>query len=307
MPLALSTSWNSFRHTEGESLISEVKKLGFKQVELNFKLNSLIVDQVASLVDKGEIEVVSVHNFCPAPEGVSPDQALPDYYSVSSLDESQRRQAIEQTKKTIDAALRLNARAVVLHCGRVEIPDLTVELIHLYSNGLKNDKEYQDLFSRMLKEREDTRGPFLANALRSLEELDAYAKNKGISLGIENRFYYREIPNFQEIDNILETFEGSTIAYWHDTGHAQVLDNLGLNKQMDYLENYGSRLLGIHLHDVVGGRDHKAPLQGDIDFNMFTPYINKETLSVIEAHHPANSEDIVKAREYLSSIFDGRL
>jgi sugar phosphate isomerase/epimerase len=306
MSLVLSTSWNAFRCTDGTSLINEIKALGFKGVELSFNLTSSMVKSVEKLVREGSIRVPSVHNFCPIPEGVQRQAALPDYYSMSSRDEDQRAHAVRQAKITIDTAARLNSNAVVLHCGRVEIPDRTTDLIALYNEGRKTSHEFSALRDEIAKQRNGLKKGFLDNTLRSLDELNTYAASRSIKLGIETRYYFREIPFLDEIGLILDTFKGSQVYYWHDTGHAQVMENLGfITSHEEFLKNYGPRMLGIHLHDISGCSDHRPPGTGEFDFRRIKAYVTDSTIKVMEAHHPATASQLIKAAEYLDNLFNG--
>ena len=302
--LAISTSWNAYQFVDGEKLLFEINKLGFKAIELSFNLTLEMVKQIAVSRSKLDINITSLHNYCPIPDGVSRQLALPDCYSLASLDEAERCLALKFTKRSIDTASSLGAKVVVLHCGRVQVPDYTRQLINLYNQGLKDSLEFTEIRTKMIYQRQLESAKYLTQVFKSLDELNAYAKLKDVLLGVETRFYYREIPDINEIGVILNKFNNSQIYYWHDTGHAQLMENLGLAKHKDFLERYSDRLVGVHLHDILGCQDHLAPLEGNIDFQMLKGYLKKDTLKVIEAHNPATSEELIKSRNYISQLYD---
>jgi sugar phosphate isomerase/epimerase len=301
--LALSTAWNAFRHRDAKAIVEEIKSIGFNSVELNFSLPKKIIEDIALLQKTHQIEVVSLHNYCPLPEGQSPFEASPDNYSLAALDEWQRIRAIRNTKETIDTANRLKAKAVVLHAGRVEMPEITKTLIRIYKSGGKDSQEFKRIKDEFIKERRSKIRPHLDAVLKSIDELAGYAQEAKIYLGIETRFYYREIPSFDEIEIILKNFKNSSVFYWHDVGHAQVMENLGFFKHRDYLERYAKSLIGIHIHGIKGCDDHLAPFDTDLDLNMVVTFIKKDTLKVVESHSNATKDDLIKARDKLGEIF----
>jgi sugar phosphate isomerase/epimerase len=127
MGLALSASWKAFAYRSGKRLLLDIQKAGFSEVELSFNITRRMLAEIKACYLSLGIKIVSVHNFCPIPGGFTRKKALPDCYSIASLDNKQRLLAVAFTKKSIDTACVFGARVVVLHCGRVEVPDRTKE------------------------------------------------------------------------------------------------------------------------------------------------------------------------------------
>ncbi len=284
-------------------MIKEIKEVGFDRIELNFALTSRNICDIISIKDKEGIEISSVHNFCPMPAGARTNEASPDHYPLSSMDEKTRKRAVQTTKTTIETARKLGASVVVLHLGRVEIKDRTRKLA-----SVLDVKRYRErVKDKMTEERAKEAPRYFEKALLSVEELLGFAKKKDIILGVENRYYYREIPSPDEIAILLERFNDSHIGYWHDVGHAQLFENLRIyDHKRDFLERFSERLIGIHIHDIKGIDDHRAPLQGDFDFSILKPYIRPDTFVVLEIQFPADADDIKKGTGHLKRLFGDR-
>lgn len=297
---SLSTSWNAHKHDNGLDIVKEIKALGFDTIELSFALTLRIVNDVLKLKEKGEIKVSSLHNMCPIPPEILRKKASPDYYSLSSLDEKERALAVKAAKNTVDYAKMFGAKAVVFHIGRVEIEERTRGLASLI-----NDKEkFKSAKNEMIYERESKKDSHIKRAIESLKDIVPYAKRIGVAPAVENRYYYREIPLIEELEEIFGYFEEGDLFYWHDVGHAEVFERLGMARHKDFMDKFSRRLFGIHLHDIIGSiEDHKAPGTGTFDFNILKPYITKDAIKVIEPHQPATGEEILHSVGYLTKIF----
>ena len=297
---SLSTSWNSGRHNEGVGLIKEIRLSGFDCIELGFSLTEDIVRSILSEKEAGRIKVSSLHNMCPLPVGMGREHPSPDHHSLSSPDPVERKLAVCIAKNTIEWASKLGARAVILHAGRVCIKDRMRELA-LLSSDRGRFMEFRD---SMIKERRDNAAGCLDNVARSLEELIPYSKDKGVCLGVENRYHYREIPLIDEFEILFSRFAPGELFYWHDVGHAEVFERLGFYPHMALLDKFAGRLLGVHLHDILGlMEDHRPPGSGTFDFRRLKPYLRPDTIKVIEIHEPAGMEDVRSASKFLSGIF----
>lgn len=138
---------------------------------------------------------------------------------------------------------------------------------------------------------------------RSLAQLIKRAITLDLMLCVENRYYYREIPSITEIGEFIQEFSGcKNFGYWHDVGHAQVNDNLGLEKHSEFLKKYHQYIVGMHIHDIDGGQDHLVPGMGNFDFTVLKPYLKKNTIKVLEIHPPANAEQVKAAVSYLNDL-----
>ena len=108
------------------------------------------------------------------------------------------------------------------------------------------------------------------------------AERYGILLGLENRFFYDELPTPDDFAEIFRTLEGSPIGYWHDTGHARVNECLTVLQPDSLLTHYAANLIGVHIHDAIGLEDHLAPGSGEIDFEPLKSCLKPDTLKVAE-------------------------
>ncbi|UCE19211.1 MAG: sugar phosphate isomerase/epimerase [Gemmatimonadota bacterium] len=302
--IALSTLWNATRHENGLDLVREAVELGFPAIEVNYKITERMFGEITACVARDEIRVVSLHNFSPLAESLTKNDGSGDLYLLSSTDEKRRTEAVEQTKRTIDHALEAGAEAVVVHLGKSEEDvrqqqALEQELRALTASGDKNRAVTGRLRAALITMRERAKGPCLEAVVRSLDELAEYASQHRVMLGIENRAHFCEIPSFEEIEALLERFDASVIGYWHDTGHAQIFENLGFVPHQEYLKRYSSRLLGIHLHDSRGNHDHLAPGTGSNHFEMVARYVDPTTLKVLEVKSTVSAPEIQQGLTFL--------
>ncbi len=300
--IAISTTWNESRSSNVKDMLEEIKGLGFDKIEVGYSISSDKLEALSHLIKNINIEVVSIHNFCPLPPNPQLKRHVSDYYRISSLDEEERQKAVEYTKRTIDTAKRLSAQAVVIHAGTVEMDENYVgRMIDLFQENKVNSIEYQEFKEEFLYARENRKGPYLEAVAKSLRDIFSYAAISKVKIGLETRYSPEDIPNFAEIGHFLNLFSNEGLYYWHDVGHAVVNDRLGLRSHLTYLEEYSGRLLGMHIHDIKGLKDHLAPFAGDLDYSGLLPYLSKDGLiKVIEVHSQATSQEIKESMKRLS-------
>jgi sugar phosphate isomerase/epimerase len=295
--LAMSTSWNVRRHSQIGPVLAELRELGFSQIELNSLPPAMAAGLPDELARTGLI-VQSLHDPIPWPVDSSGQRlGWSGLAELSAPIEEERQSAVAQAQGTIDLAARLGARAVILHLGHVDTSVPQPKLFALLRGGAQ--EEFLRLRDRGLAEREARRGPSLQSALRSVRELGEYAARAGISLGIEVRDGYHEIPSLDEFVLVFAACHGLPVYYWHDTGHAYRQEVLGIATAEAYLRRFGTRLLGAHLHDARPERDHLAPGLGNLDLAAIAARLPAGALRTLELNDAATAEQIRAGVELL--------
>jgi len=301
--IGLSTSWLTERpDMTGPNVIEEIVSLGFRAVELEYRITEPMFREMRPLIRREKLKVSSLHNFFPLPDDVPTSRASGDLFVLSSPDEGERDRAVEKTIRTIETAQSLGALAVVLHLGRVNMEPEYDRLHAFFRDKVLDSPEGKRFLEDKLKERRKKRGPYLESVLHSLDRLNREAEDRGVVLGVENRYHYHEIPDFEEIGHILGRFSGGSVCYWHDVGHAHVQERLGFLEPGALLRSYGSMLIGVHLHDAFGTDDHRAPGAGEIDFLALGKSIGSAHIRILEVHKKSSREELLRGRDMLERI-----
>ena len=262
-------------------MLREIRDLGFEYAELSHGIRISLLPGILDAVDAGEIKISTLHNFCPLPMGVT--QAAPNLYLFSSPDAREWENAFKYSMKTIETAARVGARAVVLHMGCIEMKDYTDKLIELIKEGKKETGKYEKLSEEVQEKLQEKKEKFVERSYQMLRRLIEPAEARGIKLAVENREALEEIPIDADFSFFFREFPGLPVVYWHDTGHAQIKENLGFIHHGLHLETMADRLLGFHIHDVeFPGRDHRSPGSGMIDFAALKPMVKPEHIKVFE-------------------------
>ncbi len=303
--LALSTSFISTSIDHGAQLLQTLTQYGISYLELDCRITRNILHQVKENLSKMNLQVCSLHNYCPFPQlklNVPPGG---DYFPLSSTDREERRTAVQWTIKTIEQANELEAMAVVLHCGAVAMSPCHDAVYSHFQSDKNSNTAYQELRFTELQRRKQQSRPYLDALLFSLDRLLPSAQKHGIVLGLETRYHYFELPSFDEMALILNEFDGAPVGYWHDTGHAYVQEQLGIVSKSAWLKAYGSRLVGLHVHDAVGLVDHLAPGHGEIDFEPIQKWISPERPLVIELSPGTARSDVAHAVAWVKGWMTG--
>jgi sugar phosphate isomerase/epimerase len=276
--------------------------MGFEYAELSHGIRISLLPGILEAVDAGEIRISTLHNFCPLPIGVN--HAAPNIFKFTSPDVRERENAYRHTLKTIETAARLKAKLVVLHMGAVEMKDYTDRLIDMVGEGHRETPKFQKLCQEVEEKREARKEKHVEHAYGLLKRIAEQAERHGLMLGIENREALEEIPFESDFNFLFMEFQGPTVRYWHDTGHAQIKENLGFINHAFHLESMSPHLAGFHIHDVqFPGRDHCPPGSGMIDFKALKPFVRPDHIKVFELSPGLPPEELQAGVAHLKSIW----
>jgi sugar phosphate isomerase/epimerase len=301
---ALSTSYIDILTTSGADIIKRLAALGVSEVELSYKINEEIFLDIRDAISRSKLQVCSVHNFFPIPSTAPNGKGGGDVFLLSHPDDEQRRIAVQWTKRSIERASEVGAKALVVHCGRVDMNAEHERLCTYFSNRQLHSPEGKNLIRRKLRELEAVKSAYLESVQRSLEDLIPTAEQNNIILGLENRYHYHELPGPEDFEVIFEKFASAPIGYWHDTGHAHAQEALGLFPAEELLRRYHQKLVGVHVHDALGLDDHFPPGAGEIDFKKIATWIGDDVLRVIELKQGTPDNEVASGIHYLRETLE---
>jgi len=293
---ALSTMWMQHRFDHVRPFAEAARLLGFSAIELSH----YVTPDMMTGLRPGQVPVSSVHY--PAPTilhstGVKADKLL------ASPDDTARRWAVKQGFRSIELAESVGAKVICLHLGQVTVEThLSWALEQRYLAGQAGTAAYEALRAKVVQQREERASIHMDAAQRSLAELVERACHAGVRLGLENRRYPFEIPTPAELGLLLREHDQSAVGLWYDTGHAQVLANLGFHGPDDWLAAFADRIVGVHLHDCVGQRDHLVPHMGEIDFGTLALRCPADAVRVCEFDWFFDADEVTEGHRRLQRV-----
>lgn len=292
--VALSTMWHVDQECSFNESFERAKSIGIARFELNHQVTA---DHLAGW-DRDRNYAITVHDPCPAL--VSLNDLKKNDWLVSSIEETCRRKGVDIVKSTIDLAVSLGSKSVVLHVGSVQCDSAREkQLRKLYRQGLSGTPEYVALKDELVTHRLEYAPAHLEAVKKSMKELIGYTRGSGVALGIENRYRFYDIPLPDEMEALLALCEEPWYGFQLDTGHAITLERLGLCEEGIWLERFSNRIIGVHLHDVDGINDHQVPGKGSVDFASIGHFLPTNCYRTMEINPQATLEELSVGMEVL--------
>ena len=293
-PVALSTMWAVQPRFERElpAFMARAAELGYDAVEINHSMDAA---QIGAILAAATLPVTAVH--APAPLERDPARGWNRDLNLASTDDGEREAAVRHALRSVDAAAEAGASAVVVHLGAAGGRGIAADrrLRDAHNRGDATPDARAALVTEARRERAVRAPEHLERARRSLDALVEYAEPRGVAVGLECRLWFHEIPLPDEAAGLLAPYPPHAAGYWHDVGHAEVLHRLGLVGLDAWFDLLGDRIIGTHLHDVDGLRDHRAPGRGDVDFAWLAERIPPSAARTLEIDQREPDEAVAAA------------
>ncbi|KAJ3197763.1 hypothetical protein HK101_000660 [Irineochytrium annulatum] len=283
-------------------MIREIADLGFRRVELNYNVTKEMLTTIEPMIERGEIGISSVHNTFPH----DPD---PDYGTDSILlgfeDEVKRKRAIELLVESAEYAQRYGGEAVVVHPGEVPFPeDISKDLGKIYNEEGPDSPKYRSKWAELMERREALSSRYVEKIIASLDEVCNRAAAKGLDVrfGIETRSRPQQIPTLAEAKTIITALKGAPVGIWYDTGHAIMMDRMGLYDSVGEMQGLMDDIVGVHIHETLGLSDHWCPYVHSKDMNFYDAYlpmIRRAQVKVYELKSACTAEEIHESHDLL--------
>jgi sugar phosphate isomerase/epimerase len=298
MTLSLSTMWAQQDRFVADMhlFVEEALALGYDSVEVSHATPEGPFERLMSYPN---VPISSIH--APAPLVFDAHRNRNSALNLASTDEREREEAVAYVKTSIDHAHWVGGKVVVVHLGAIGhmMFDEELQLRRLYDSGTREGERVEELRARVFAMRAEQIGPWLEQAVVTAQELAEYCEERGVIFGIENRLHYHEIPQPDEAAELLEEFPTDVAGYVHDVGHAEVQWRLGLVDKRRWLDVNGTRCVEVQLHDVSGIGDHRAPGDGDVEWDYLAQGLPASALRVFEINQRQPPEAVATAIPYL--------
>ncbi len=202
--------------------------------------------ELASWLAGNNLKLHSIHSPTMRDSYPKRDSSMP--LSISDPERMRRQEAVDEIKRALDLVEHVPFRYCVQHVARPrDIPD---------------QRRWDAAFS-------------------SLELLSLFARQRGVTLALENT--PGEMASPANLKHFLEQTRLTNVKLCFDTGHAHLESGVAAG-----LEAIRDLVVTTHIHDNRGERDdHVLPYEGTIDWNGALAALPTDVPFVFELKEPA--------------------
>lgn len=232
-------------------LVGELARAGASAIELfcsrgHFDYRSSDdAREMASWLSGNNLALHSIHSPTTRDFHLNRESGAP--LSIFDPERLRRQEAVDEIKRALDLVEQIPFRYCIQHVAR--------------QRDLPDDRKWDAAFS-------------------SLEHLSLFARQRGVTLAIENT--PGEMATLVNLKNFLEQTRLSNVKLCFDAGHAHLEGGA-----VEALEAVRDLVVTTHMHDNRGERDdHLLPYEGTIDWDAMLTALPDEAPLVLELKEP---------------------
>jgi sugar phosphate isomerase/epimerase len=231
MQRVLST-YRYVHHPLGPTLLAEIAQAGIPAIEIFCSLGHFnypsqpAVHELAGALEESGLKLHSLHSPTERDTAVGRDSGVP--ISISDTERVRRLDAVDEVKRALEVAEKIPFQYLVQHIG--------------HARQMTDPKK-------------------LDAAFNSLEHLVIFAKQRGVTIALENT--PGELGSPESLQQFIKETHLNGLKLCLDVGHAH-LDS-GVSGAFEMMSE---RLVTTHIHDNHGEKDeHLLPYEGTIDWD----------------------------------------
>lgn len=216
----------------GPTLLAEIAQAGIPAIEIFCSLGHFnypsqqAVRELAGALEESGLKLHSLHSPTERDTAVGRDSGVP--ISISDTERVRRLDAVDEVKRALEVAERIPFQYLVQHIG--------------HSRQMADPKKFDAAFN-------------------SLEHLVIFAKQRGVTIALENT--PGELGSPESLHQFIKETHLNGVKLCLDVGHAH-LDS-GVSGAFELMSE---RLVTTHIHDNHGEKDeHLLPYEGTIDWD----------------------------------------
>src|SRR6185295_6599323 len=141
---------------------------------------------LAAAAQARDVEIGSLHAPCPLGRNARGER---DRWTdgLSSTNATERTQAIDMIKRSIDAAVEVGARAIVVHMGNTGVSSRQGSIFDTVARFGRLSDEHRRLRDQAWAEREAAKAAHLEAGLLSIRAIGEHALGTSVRIGVECR------------------------------------------------------------------------------------------------------------------------
>jgi len=237
-------------------IIESIAGAGFDGIELFCELSHFDyrseadAHELAGWLEAHQVALRSVH--APVHRDLSPSREGGSPLSICEPERVRRTEAVDEIKRALDLAEQTPFKTMVLHVGGSREPD--------------DPRRWDAAFS-------------------SLELLALFAKQRGVTIALENT--PGELATPANLRRFVDQTRLTDLRFCFDAGHAHLGEGIAAS-----LEPMRPLIVTSHIHDNHGDKDeHLAPYEGTIDWPAALAGLPPGAARVLELKTVAGSPD----------------